>query len=104
MRYCATVGHNYLQVDSEAPSGGESVLWAEATFAPQGGRFRKLTLPQEPAAVGEDTSDCPGFQQQDGESADGASSMTSSDSGNAVIDMSDPHPMTDQQASEQGQR
>jgi hypothetical protein len=42
----------------------------------------------------------PGFRQDEGESSDGTSSATSSDSGTEFIDMSDLQPMSDAQASE----
>ena len=42
----------------------------------------------------------PGFRQDEGESSEGTSSATSSDSGTAFTDMSDLQPMSDAQASE----
>ena len=49
-----------------------------------------------------DQSKCffPGFRQDEGESSDGTSSATSSDSGTEFIDMSDLQPMSDAQGFE----
>ena len=99
--YYADTALGYLQTTGE-PITGNSFLWSDAPAASSWDHWQ----PDITAGGGDGWGDAvdqmafPGFRQDDGESSDGTSSATSSDSGTEHIDMSDLQPMTDQQASE----
>ena len=91
----------YLQTTGETATGN-SFLWPDAPAASSWDHWQ----PDITAGGGDGWGDAvdhiafPGSRQDDGESSEGTSSATSSDSGTEHIDMSDLQSMTDQHASE----
>ena len=80
----------------------EGVMWAEPTAASVHWAAWQADLTTNSAdgwGITAALTACPGFHTDSGDSSDGTSSMTSSGSGNDVIDMSDLQPMNDAQAS-----
>ena len=87
----------YLQTAGETTTGG-SFLWSDAPAASSWDHWQ----PDITAVGGDGWGDAvdqiafPGFRQDDGESSEGTSSATSSDSGTEHIDMRDLQTMADQ--------
>ena len=99
--YYNETAQNYLQTNSDTSS--DSRLWADSTPGHQGSAAWRAHLTKGDSdgwGCSRDSTATPVFQQEDGESSTQTRSMTSSDSGNYVIDMSDMNPMSDAHASE----
>ena len=90
------------QASGSQQAEGDGVLWAPPTQAALAWAVWQpdLTSPGDGWGTHQSADAYPGFQVDEGASSDDTSSMTSSDSGNEVIDMSDLYPLDDQQAAE----